>query len=45
MTGPEGDRHRGWWRVIAVDAPRALEFEDGFADDDGVRSMRCRRRW
>jgi uncharacterized protein YndB with AHSA1/START domain len=35
MTGPEGDRHRGWWRVIAVDAPRRLEFEDGFADEDG----------
>ena len=35
MTGPEGDRHRGWWRVRAVDAPHALEFEDGFADADG----------
>ncbi|MEZ0294680.1 MAG: SRPBCC domain-containing protein [Solirubrobacteraceae bacterium] len=35
MTGPEGDRHRGWWRVRAVDAPLELEFEDGFADADG----------
>jgi uncharacterized protein YndB with AHSA1/START domain len=35
MTGPGGDRSRGWWRVLAVDPPRALEFEDGFADDDG----------
>ena len=35
MTGPEGDRHRGWWRVRAVDPPRTLEFEDGFADADG----------
>ena len=35
MTGPEGDRHRGWWRVRAVDAPHELEFEDGFADADG----------
>jgi uncharacterized protein YndB with AHSA1/START domain len=35
MTGPEGDRHRGWWRVISVDPPHDLEFEDGFADDDG----------
>jgi uncharacterized protein YndB with AHSA1/START domain len=35
MTSPEGDKHRGWWRVLAVDAPRGLEFEDGFADDDG----------
>ncbi len=36
MTGPEGDRHHGWWRVIAVDPPRSLTFEDGFADDDGA---------
>lgn len=35
MTGPEGDKHRGWWRVLAVDAPRHLAFEDGFADDAG----------
>lgn len=35
MTGPEGDKSRGWWRVLAVDAPRSLEFEDGFADDAG----------
>ena len=20
MTGPEGDTHHGWWRIIAVDA-------------------------
>lgn len=35
MTGPEGDRHGGWWRVKAVEAPYHLEFEDGFADGDG----------
>jgi uncharacterized protein YndB with AHSA1/START domain len=35
MTGPEGDQPRGWWRVLAVEAPRHLEFEDGFADDSG----------
>jgi uncharacterized protein YndB with AHSA1/START domain len=35
MTGPEGDRHHGWWRVIAAEAPHALEFEDGFADEAG----------
>ncbi|MFI7018541.1 SRPBCC domain-containing protein [Streptomyces sp. NPDC050164] len=35
MTGPEGDRHRGWWRVSSVSEPTALEFTDGFADDDG----------
>ena len=35
MTGPEGDKHRGWWRVLALDPPHRLEFEDGFADDAG----------
>ena len=35
MTGPEGDRHGGTWRVRAVDPPRAVEFEDGVADADG----------
>ena len=36
MTGPEGEKHAGWWRVLAVDAPHALEVEDGFADDSGA---------
>ena len=35
MTGPEGDQPRGWWRVLDVEAPHRLEFEDGFADDAG----------
>jgi uncharacterized protein YndB with AHSA1/START domain len=35
MTGPEGDKYHGWWRVTAVDPPRSLEFIDGFADQDG----------
>lgn len=35
MTGPEGERYRGWWEVVAVDAPRRLEVRDGFADDEG----------
>ncbi|MDQ0947252.1 uncharacterized protein YndB with AHSA1/START domain [Streptomyces phaeochromogenes] len=35
MTGPEGDKHYGWWRVLTVDSPNRLEFEDGFADDAG----------
>lgn len=35
MTGPDGDRFPGWWRILSVDAPRRLEVEDGFADDDG----------
>ena len=35
MTGPEGDKHGGWWRVVAVEPPHRLEFEDGFADEAG----------
>ncbi|MEV5550892.1 SRPBCC domain-containing protein [Streptomyces sp. NPDC052309] len=38
MTGPEGEKHRGWWRVTSVDAPTSLEFTDGFADQDGAPS-------
>jgi uncharacterized protein YndB with AHSA1/START domain len=35
MTGPDGGQSRGYWRVLAVDAPYRLDFENGFADDDG----------
>ncbi|OOC55370.1 MULTISPECIES: SRPBCC family protein [Nocardiopsis] len=35
MTGPEGDRHHGWWRVVSADPPTSLEFVDGFSDQDG----------
>ena len=35
MTGPDGEQPRGWWLVLAVDAPHSLEFEDGFADEFG----------
>lgn len=38
MTGPEGDRHGGWWRIVSVDAPHSLVFEDGFADGSGARN-------
>ena len=36
MTGPGGERSRGWWRVTSVDPPRSLEFTDGFAHQDGT---------
>jgi uncharacterized protein YndB with AHSA1/START domain len=36
MTGPEGERSHGWWRVTAVDPPGSLEFTDGWADRDGA---------
>ncbi|WP_426120013.1 SRPBCC family protein [Kocuria sp. LHG3120] len=35
MTGPDGEKARGWWTVTAVDAPHRLEFDDGFASEDG----------
>lgn len=41
MTGPEGEKYRGWWRVTSVNPPKSLEFTDGFADQDGtpIRDM------
>jgi len=36
MTGPDGQKHRGWWRITWVDPPTSLEFTDGFADQDGT---------
>ena len=35
MTGPDGEQHGGYWRILTVDEPRSLEFEDGFADEAG----------
>lgn len=35
MTGPEGEKYHGWWRVEEVEPPNRLRFEDGFADDEG----------
>ena len=35
MTGPEGEKSRGWWRLTAIQAPHRLEFDDGFADENG----------
>ena len=34
MTGPEGDKHAGYWLVTTVDEPREFSFDDGFADLD-----------
>ena len=36
MTGPDGDKSAGYWKVLSVAAPRRLEIEDGFADDSGT---------
>lgn len=34
MTGPNGEKYAGFWRITAVDEPRSFSFEDGFADED-----------
>jgi len=34
MTGPEGDKHAGYWLIAAVEEPRGFTFDDGFADLD-----------
>ena len=36
MTGPQGETHRGSWRVSSVDPPSSLSFADGFAGKDGT---------
>jgi uncharacterized protein YndB with AHSA1/START domain len=35
MTGPEGQKYHGWWRIEEARPPERLRFEDGFADDEG----------
>ena len=35
MTGPDGEKARGWWRITAVEPPYRLTFVDGFADEHG----------
>lgn len=34
MTGPEGEKYAGWWRITSVDEPTSFAFDDGFADQD-----------
>ncbi|WP_024287999.1 SRPBCC domain-containing protein [Cellulomonas sp. KRMCY2] len=36
MTGPDGEEAHGWWRIVSVDEPSSLEFDDGFADASGM---------
>jgi uncharacterized protein YndB with AHSA1/START domain len=36
MTSPEGEKHGGYWRVLAVDAPSSFEVQDGFTDSNGA---------
>ena len=34
MTGPDGEKYAGWWRITAVNEPTDFAFDDGFADDE-----------
>lgn len=34
MTGPDGEKYGGYWKVTTVDEPRSFSFEDGFADEN-----------
>src|SRR6266498_4956362 len=36
MTGPQGEKSRGWWRITSVNPPKSLEFTDGSADHNGT---------
>jgi uncharacterized protein YndB with AHSA1/START domain len=35
MTGPQGEKARAWLAITAIDPLHRLEFDDGFAGDDG----------
>jgi uncharacterized protein YndB with AHSA1/START domain len=36
MTGPEGEKFHGRWRVVEIDPPRMLRFADDDTDDEGT---------
>lgn len=38
MSGPKGEAAHGYWRFVAVEAPRRIEVLDGFANPDGSPS-------
>lgn len=38
MTGPKGEKAAGWWRILEVQPPHGLVFEDGFSGEDGEPS-------
>lgn len=36
MTGPDGEKSRGYWDFVSVEAPRSFEVRDGFSTEDGT---------
>ena len=35
MTGPEGEKERGWWKILELEEAHSLEFDDGFSHESG----------
>jgi uncharacterized protein YndB with AHSA1/START domain len=35
MTGPQGEISAAWFRMTKVEPPTVIEFDDGFAGEDG----------
>ena len=38
MTGPNGEKSRGFWEFQSVEAPRSFEVKDGFLGPDGKQA-------
>jgi uncharacterized protein YndB with AHSA1/START domain len=36
MTGPDGQKSHGWWRILEADKPRSIALLDGFSNPDGT---------
>lgn len=45
MTGPDGAQSSGWWKFLAIERPRLIEIEDGFAEADGTPSTTMPTMW
>ena len=35
MTGPDGEKQHGWWRIEEVERPHRLRLKDDAVDDEG----------
>lgn len=34
MTGQEGEKYYGYWKILTVDQPTSFTWDDGFADEN-----------
>jgi uncharacterized protein YndB with AHSA1/START domain len=39
MTGPDGEKYSGWWRIKLIEIEKRLDFQDGFSDDTGSPNL------